>query len=61
MNLLNGLFLIGVAAVAVYGLVCLLDYACDLEETIDERAERDVTEHMAQDYRYENRQKYNHE
>ena len=61
MNLLNGLFLGGVAAVAVYGLVCLLDYACDLEETIDERAERDVTEHMAQDYRYENRQKYNHE
>lgn len=61
MNLLNGLFLGGVAAVAVYGLVCLLDYACDLEESIDERVARDVTETMAEDYRYENRQKYNHE
>lgn len=58
MNLLNCLFLGGVAAIAVYGLCVLLDYACDLEETIDERAERDVTETMAEDYRYENRQKY---
>lgn len=61
MNLLNGLFLGGVAAVAVYGLVCLLDYACDLEESIDERVARDVTEAMADDYRHENRQKYDHE
>lgn len=58
MNLLNGLFLGAVAAAAVYGLVCLLDNACDLEETIDQRAERDVTEQMARDYRFENRQKY---
>lgn len=58
MNLLNGLFLGGVAAIAVYGLVCLLDYACDLDESIDERVARDVTETMAEDYRYENRQKY---
>ncbi len=48
MNLLNGLFLGGVAACAVYGLVCLLDYACDLEETIDERAEREVAEEIQQ-------------
>jgi hypothetical protein len=61
MNLLNGLFLGGVSAIAVYGLVCLLDYACDLEENIEERVSRDVTESMAEDYRYENRQKYNHE
>lgn len=46
MDLLNGLFLGGVAAVAVYGLVCLLDNACDLEETIDERAEREVFDHL---------------
>lgn len=46
MNLLNGLFIGGVAAVAVWGLVCLLDNACDLEETIDERAEREVAEKM---------------
>jgi hypothetical protein len=46
MNLLNGIFLGGVAACAVYGLVCLLSYACDLEETIDERAERDATDHL---------------
>lgn len=73
MNLLNALFVGGVAACAVYGLVCLLSYACDLEETIDERAERevldhlpdvrkmggrDVTEAMGEDYRYDNRQKY---
>lgn len=58
MNLLNGLFLGGVAAIAVYGLVCLLDSACDLEETVDEQAHRDVTEAMAEDYRYEARQKY---
>jgi hypothetical protein len=61
MNLLNGLFLGAVAAVAVYGLVVLLDYACDLEESIEERAERDVTEAMAEDYRWEAKQKYNHE
>ena len=46
MNLLNALFVGGVAAVAVYGLVCLLDHACDLEETIDERAEREAAEKM---------------
>ena len=46
MDILNGLFLGGVAAAAVYGLVCLLDHACDLEETIDERAEREVLDHL---------------
>lgn len=61
MMLLNGFFLGAVAAAAVYALVCLLDSAVDLEETIDEKAHRDVTETMAEDYRYENRQKYNHE
>ncbi len=58
MNLLNGLFLGGVAAVAVYAIVSLLESAVDLEETIDEKAHRDVTETMAEDYRYEARQKY---
>lgn len=61
MNLLNGLFLGGVAAVAVYAIVSLLESAVDLEEAIDEKAHRDVTETMAEDYRHENRQKYNHE
>ena len=46
MDMLNAIFVGGVAAVAVYGLVCLLSYACDLEETIDERAEREVLDHL---------------
>lgn len=53
-----GLMLLGVGAIAIFGLVVLIDHACDLEETAEERVSRDVTEAMAEDYRYENRQKY---
>lgn len=56
-----GLMLLGIGAIAVFGLVVLIDHACDLEETTDERVSRDVTEHMAADYRYEQRQRYDHE
>jgi len=46
MDILNSLLIGGIAAAGVYGLVCLLSAACDLNETIEERAEREVLEKM---------------